>query len=475
MSAIGKTAYLLDADLEIFRLDTPRFAPLRGLIIDMATTRGLVAWSAGRGVHLDAGGPGEPRLDVWVKKTVEAASDDYAKAGLRFRLDDASTSAGFSLYALRSKLGLTTVGTVGLDRVMIRAESDAASEQAGVHVGPFYIATATQDQDPQFDVELLLYKTDEGTTWSFTPGVPFAAASQPAVDAETEEEASDDDEEADEEEDEVEEDDETWIAPLHNQQLKIAAVLFALADGKANVAIAKTDLVRPLEGMDVAASALEKARVNRYDCGYFEHNQERGADARLHLTGRGLTVLKRIYTSVEGDFEPDALDTMVKNIHTLAGRRSGKKRAREVEVEAETEGEATDEDAEEAPAVAAPAPAPAAAPAAAPALVPNSLEDCAAKLTTLLERFEQPDDETTNDRLAEGFSNAIGEFFKEHKRVPSTDESNSCLKEARKALAQKVVLGSGRVKRQEVRQLLLSVEAAQSLPAAVTALVARAE
>lgn len=474
MSAIGKTAYLLDADLEISRLDTPRFAPLRGLIIDMATTRGVVAWSACRGVHLDAGGPGEPKLDVWIKKTAEAASDDYSKAGLRFRLDDASTSAGFSLDALRYKLGMTTVGTVGLDRVIIRAVSDTASEQAGVHVGPFYIATQNQDQ---FDVEILLYLSDEGTTWSFEPGRP-AAASQPAVDAETEAEESDDDEEADDEEDKCEED-ETWLAPLHNHQLKIAAVIYALADGQANVGIAKADLVRPLEGMGVSASALEKARVNRYDCGYFAHNQERGADARLHLTGRGLTVLKRIYTSAEGDLETEALETMVQNVHAMAGRRS-QKRAREVE--AETEAEATDdaeeaeEDAEDATAVAAPAPAPAPAAAAAPSLVPdNSLEACAAKLTQLLARFEQPDDETTNDRLAEHFSNVIGEFFKEHKRPPTTDESNAMLKDARKALAQKVVLGSGKVTRQEVRQLLLNVEAAKSLPAAVAAVVARAE
>lgn len=475
MSAIGKTAYLLDAELEIPRLDTPRFAPLRGLIIDMATTRGVVAWSACRGVQLDAGGPGEPKLDVWIKKTAEAASDDYSKAGLRFRLDDASTSAGFSLDALRYKLGMTTVGTVGLDRVIIRAVSDTASEQAGVHVGPFYIAT--QDQD-QFDVELLLYLSDQGTTWSFEPGRP-AAASQPAVDAETEAEESDDDEEADEEEDKGEED-ETWLAPLHNHQLKIAAVIYALSDGQANVGIAKADLVRPLEGMGVSASALEKARVNRYDCGYFAHNQERGADARLHLTGRGLTVLKRIYTSAEGDLETDALETMVQNVHAMAGRRSQKRaREAEAEVEAEVEAETEDaeeaeEDAEDASAVAAPAPAPAAA--AAPSLVPdNSLEACATKLTQLLARFEQSDDETTNDRLAEGFSNAIGEFFKAQKRPPTTDESNAMLKDVRKALAQKVVLGSGKVTRQEVRQLLLNIEAAKSLPAAVAAVVARAE
>ena len=463
MSLLDKTVYLLDPNLEISRLDTPRFAPLRAMIIDIATTRGVVKWSACRGVHLDAAGPGEPRLDVWVKKTVEAACKDWEDAGLRFRLDE-SSSPGFGLHALRSKLGMTSIGVVGLDRVTIRAESDAASEQAGVNVGPFYIATHNQDE---FDVELLLYLSDEGTVWSFAPGGP-AAPSQPQETLDTnpvvEMDSSDDDNEDEEEGEE----DKTWLTPLHNHQLKIAATLYALAGGQANVGISKADLVRPLEEMDVAPSALEKARVNRYDCGYIAHNQQRGADARLHLTGNGLKVLKRIYTSTEGDLETEALDTMVQNV--LSGRRAWKKRCarREVDVEVE-EAEAIDKvEAEEAPAVAT-SPTLAPAPVAAPASVPyDSLVACAAQLTTLLERFETNDDETANnDRLAERFSYAIGEFFRSNKRSPTTDESNCLLKEARSALAEQVVLGSGRVKLQEVQIV------GQQFAAATAALVAR--
>jgi hypothetical protein len=84
--------------------------------------------------------------------------------------------------------------------------------------------------------------------------------------------------------------------PLHTIALKITGVLYALSGGRADVSIARDDLVPPLNHLGVrnVVAALQPKRLHTHAY-WFAHNGKRGDKARLQLAVGGVQIIKGMY------------------------------------------------------------------------------------------------------------------------------------------------------------------------------------
>ena len=235
--------FIPDGEMTVLAYDTPRFAPLRDLLEQLALQRRIVSWSEGYHVAVASGGAGEPAFTIWIKKNASDVAPDVYTANFCFRFDNSNSSSGFSIEALRSKLGYTTCADAGIEWLTVADSEDGAEDGA--------VAAA-------------------------------AAGAEEAEAAEAAEEAA----EA-----------VSWAElPLHNVALKITGVLYALSGGRADVSIARDDLVQPLNHLGVGnvEAALQPKRLGTH-AHWFTHNGDRGNKARLQLTVGGVEIIKGIY------------------------------------------------------------------------------------------------------------------------------------------------------------------------------------
>ena len=292
---------------------------------------------------------------------------------------------------------------------------------------------------------------------------------------------------------------------LHSIPLKLAAVLYTLTDGHANVGVDRDSLVKLLEPMGVndPPNATQSNRVEGYKVNWFGHNAGRGSKARLWLTPQGVKIIKGIHTHATGEVQQESIDLMVSAIKKLGQpplpvRESGQlatiaaasaqpasakkpvspatpmttpqeplkepvvssrkpqenlkepvvssRIASEAEQETEQETEVGEEDHTS----------------------PGALQ---ARLEAVLERFE---DEVDADMVADAVGKEVADFFKQNRCLPTTEQSDDLLKKVKRWLMDDHTLGSGKVTYSEVSNMMMRVTEAAQLPELVTALEERA-
>jgi len=159
----GEKVYVYDSETLLPAYDTPRFAPLRALLSNLAQRNRTILWSEKHHVIIPSGGRGKPELKIWVKKNKSDATSDVWMADFRFRFDESKSSAGFSIEALRTKLGDITCAEAGLEWLVV---ADAQPQTHGIIQGaesqPFIIAVR---DDELFDTDLWLYLDEMNKAW----------------------------------------------------------------------------------------------------------------------------------------------------------------------------------------------------------------------------------------------------------------------------------------------------------------------
>lgn len=286
---------------------------------------------------------------------------------------------------------------------------------------------------------------------------------------------------------------------LHSIPLKLAAVLYTLTDGRANVGVDRDSLVKLLVPMGVKdpCNATQSNRIEGYGVNWFSHNSGRGSKARLWLTPQGVKIIKGIHTHATGEVQQESIDLMVSAIKKLgqpplrgvgqlatiaaasAQPASAKKPvlpatpmttpqeplkepvvssrkpkepvvssriASDAEQETNQETEVEEED-ETSPSV------------------------LQARLEAVLERFE---DEIDANMVAEAYGKEVAGFFKLNRCPPTNEQSDDLLKKVKKGLIDDHTLGSGKVTYSEVSTMMMRVTEAARLPELVTALEERA-
>lgn len=427
--AVGATIFLHDPGFPIPRYQLPQFAALRNLLTELCTSEESYAWAGVNGVVIQPPGHGAQSQGIELKKPMGCGTVDTVD--FRFRFTNEKSSRGFGLKALIAKLGSVPASEAGVDRLVV------------VSVVENVVWAVHTDDGHQVCVQLDVADRDSGAqcSWDLAP-----CASMSVTATHSDADAEDDTSEADA--------DTVALAPLYSVATKIVATLYALAGGRAEVGISREDLLRPLAAMNVGnpGNALRFARVATYDPVWFRHNGERGQNARLALTPRGVTMVMNMHTRAEGGVDQASLDAMVAAIGRLCApatpppppkkRRAetANQEAEEAPVEDEDEGE--EEGEEEA----------------------SGLE---LRLEALLDRFDGAIDP---DAVAQAYGQAAAAHLRVHKAVPSNEQSEAMLREARATLIASVSIGRGGVKREQVSALLLKVRAASKLPEQVAAL-----
>ena len=161
--------FIHDGEVAVPAYDTPRFAPLRNLLKQLALERTIISWSEKYHVAVPSGGPGKPAFTIWIKKNASDANPGVYLANFCFRFDNSNSSCGFSIEALRAKLGCTTCADAGLEWLTVVDDS--------FHAGPTTLDDDGNDRqsiiavrdDDLFDVDIWLYVEDVGTVWGSFP------------------------------------------------------------------------------------------------------------------------------------------------------------------------------------------------------------------------------------------------------------------------------------------------------------------
>lgn len=284
--------------------------------------------------------------------------------------------------------------------------------------------------------------------------------------------------------------------------LKIAGVLYAFSEGRPMVGVPREDLLAPLAaiGCSNPSNATQQNRLGNYGVAWFVHNEQRGADARIALTGDGLDAIHDLFGEQEGLIDKEAIRAMVHAITNgsttegaiplsqrkkarLAVRGAGSPRsspAAEVVVQAtlvEETPEETPEKVEAETAVTEEEESEEEEEVAATEEEDNggdddnSLRALKERLSVLSKRFE---DGVQPDALAEVYGAKAGAFFKDNKRPPTSRESNVLLNNAHNQLFADMTIGAGAVRFEEVSAMFKKLDDAASLSAQVRALEQRA-
>jgi hypothetical protein len=184
---VGEKVFIHDGETAVPAYDTPRFAPLRDLLDHLALQRTIISWSERYHVAVPSDGPGKPAFTIWIKKNASDATPDVYFANFCFRFDSSNSSSGFSIEALRAKLGYTTCADAGLEWLIVADSS--------FHTGP----TITDDDEPgrqliiavrndaSFNVDLWLYLEDVGKVWGRFPKALSVDSSKDSSEAEDDE------------------------------------------------------------------------------------------------------------------------------------------------------------------------------------------------------------------------------------------------------------------------------------------------
>ena len=192
LPSVGEKVFIHDGETAVPAYDTPRFAPLRALLDHLALQRTIISWSERYHVAIPSDGPGNPAFTIWIKKNASAwTTPDVYFANFCFRFDSSNSSSGFSIEALRAKLGYTTCADAGLEWLIVADSS--------FHTGP----TVTDDDetdrqliiavrnDASFNVDLWLYLEDVGKVWGRFPKAPSVDSSKDSAEAEDDEQQGD--------------------------------------------------------------------------------------------------------------------------------------------------------------------------------------------------------------------------------------------------------------------------------------------
>lgn len=323
----GERVYVYDSETRLPAYDTPRFAPLRALLSKLALNNHPHLWSDRHHVVIPSGGRGKPALKIWVKKNKSESTSDVWMADFRFRFDDSNSSAGFSIEALRAKLGDCTCAEAGLDWLVV---SDAQPQTHGMIQGseshPFIVAVR---EDELFDTDVWLFVDEMDKTWGRSPHPPVAGEVTEEEDTSEEDEGSDEDHDAgshpqppsehgsknDDSDDEAEEATADALRLLGSVPLKIVGALYALGSHSFPRGATREELTPMLKrlGITNVGQTLQPARVAPH-ASWFVHNGERGAKMRLALKPRGVNILEQIYEGYE--------DRLRRMVAILAGANS---------------------------------------------------------------------------------------------------------------------------------------------------------
>tara|TARA_Y100000389_G_scaffold194514_1_gene224647 strand:+ start:9045 stop:9662 length:618 start_codon:yes stop_codon:yes gene_type:complete len=185
---VGEKVFIHDGETTVPAYDTPRFAPLRALLDHLALQRIIISWSERYHVAVPSDGPGNPAFTIWIKKNASAwTTPDVYFANFCFRFDSSNSSSGFSIEALRAKLGYTTCADAGLEWLIVADSS--------FHAGPTITDDDETDRqliiavrnDASFNVDLWLYLEDAGRVWGRFPKVPSVDSSKDSSEAEDDE------------------------------------------------------------------------------------------------------------------------------------------------------------------------------------------------------------------------------------------------------------------------------------------------
>jgi len=435
---LGDEVFLHDTEASVPHYGLPRFAPLRKLVAKAAEHEGVFGWNERRGLAIPAGGAGQPRLAVHVKKTKDLATRVVEDAGLLFRFDD-DGGGGFGFAALKQKLGTVPFAQTGVASLLVGSLPE----------GSDWFWAERYDSGVSLKIKLYVQDEDGDPTtcvaWGRAPlPAPQTPPQRPAG-SPTQTHTEDSDEEVDKDSGVP-----GILVRLADLRFKVCAALFALNDGAHDVGTAREDLFAPLEAMNVtnAREMTQAARVAKFDR-YVRHNGQSGADARLSLTETGASLIREAYRAVDDDTAD--LEKMTRTIKRLAGTAP-----------ASPEPPPSKRPRTEAP--------PAAAPAAATPVEADSFDALGQRLEAMAARFET---DLNVDLLGEEFGRLAAEFFKEHGAPPDAAKSAELVEAARKELAGQVVVGAGKVRLSEVLGLVERVKAAKTLAEDVAALEAR--
>lgn len=465
--AIGCHVFLHDPSYPIPRFQTCEFAQLRHFLSQLCDSEEEEPWATVHGVYVQATGRDALPEAVHIKKSA-GAGNNMLDAGFRIRVGDNRSASGCSLQTFIHRLGTVPASELGIQRLVVESVADNGDVVACHRNEGDDEEDEEEDGEEDDKVDLAIRVHLEAADQDMGTERSWGLKERPDDACTHTDEEQDESEEGEQAAGEVAEEadaDALAVAPLYSVSLKLLASVYVLADGRANVSIARDDLLQPLTGLGVGnpGNAMRPARIATYDPVYCTHNGGRNRDARISMTPRGLRMITNMYTEAEGELNQSSLDAMIGAINRLCRPATPpppppKKRPRrgspdahfeEAEKEAEVEVEAVveeEEGEEEA----------------------SALE---LRLEALLDKF---DDAIDNDAVAEEFGRASTAFVKQHRCAPTNEESRALLRDARAALVARVTLGQGHVRREEVSSLLLKAREAARLPGAVAALEKRA-
>lgn len=268
---------------------------------------------------------------------------------------------------------------------------------------------------------------------------------------------------------------------------KVAAVIFALADGQAMKGVDRDGLIVPLTELGVGnvPSTLQRARIENQGDGCYKHNGKQGNQARLAVTERGVAMVKKLFTNEQGQLDQDALDWVVDKIQEL-GQAGAAEPGEAAEGEDQDDGPPSSKRARRsASATAGGAASAPQSPGAATTVaevevdaIPDTDEEDADVPSALEKRLKallaQHDAAIDQDALGELYGKESALFYQAHKRAPTAEEASALLRGAKTEQSAMTTIGQGAVSRAQISTLLRKVRDVQQLPELVRSLEARA-
>ena len=270
---------------------------------------------------------------------------------------------------------------------------------------------------------------------------------------------------------------------------KLAGVVYAFTNGGAHESVARDDLLGPLEaiGCENPSNATQKNRIENYaTTNWFEHNQGKGADARIGLTQDGVDAILELFTDEDDSLECDALEALMRAIRKATGAPAAAPLSQRKQPRAAS----------------SPAPAPVGAPEAVEAELVEEGEagavgggeveeraddeqdaqeteedDSDVTIGELQERLDHLakrfDERINKDSLAAAYGDLAADFLKKQSRVPTSQEGDKLLRAARDEMYAAMEVGDGHVKHKELVDVYRKLQEARKLAGEVLELEAR--